>query len=158
MSKLKINKQLVDNKLLVYLSGTIDEDADFKPLDGLTQPQISFDFNDITLLNSCGIREWIGFIQKLPETTILQYQRCPQIIIEQINMVHGFFKSGSQIESFYAPYFCADCDKESKILLTTDKVKNNKAPETTCPNCGVEGMEFDALEEQYFHFLKSTEC
>jgi DNA-directed RNA polymerase subunit RPC12/RpoP len=155
MSKLKINKQLVDNKLLVHLSGTIDEDADFKPLDGLTQPQISFDFNDITLLNSCGIREWIGFIQKLPENTYLQYQRCPQIIIEQINMVHGFFKTGSQIESFYAPYFCAHCDKESKILLTTDKVKNNKAPAATCPHCGAQDMEFDALEEQYFHFLKS---
>ncbi len=155
MSKLKINKQLIENKLIVHLSGTIDEDADFKPLEGLNQPVISFDFNDITLLNSCGIREWIGFIQKLPENSNLHYQRCPQIIIEQINMVHGFFKSGSQIESFYAPYFCASCDKESKILVTADKIKNSKAPAAACPHCGAEGMEFDALEEQYFHFLKS---
>jgi hypothetical protein len=155
MSKLKINKQLIDNKLIVHLAGTIDEDADFKPLDNLTQPVITFDFNDITLLNSCGIREWIGFIQKLPASTLLHYQRCPQIIIEQINMVHGFFKSGSQIESFYAPYFCPNCDKESKILLTTDKIKNSKAPAATCPHCSAPGLEFDALEEQYFHFLKS---
>ncbi|MFP5492808.1 MAG: FmdB family zinc ribbon protein [Bacteriovoracia bacterium] len=155
MSKLKIDKQLLDGKLTVMLAGTIDEDADFLPLEGLSQPEIVFDFQQITLLNSCGIREWISFIAKLPAPTRVTYRRCPQIIIEQINMVHGFFREGAVIESFYAPYYCEKCDKESKLLLNTSQVKNRRAPDAACPHCGADGLEFDALEEQYFHFLKN---
>ncbi len=155
MSKLKIEKKLLDSKLTVSLVGTIDEDADFKPLDGLTQPEVIFDFDKVVMLNSCGIREWINFLGKLPAGIKVSYRQCPQIIIEQINMVHGFFREGAVIESFYAPYYCEDCDKESKILLKTEQVKNKKAPKAKCPHCGSENVEFDALEAQYFHFLKN---
>lgn len=155
MSKLQIDKQLLDNSLVVMLSGTIDEDADFKILDGLSQPSVIFDFDKVTMLNSCGIREWINFLTKLPPSTQVVYRHCPQIIIEQINMVHGFFREGAIIDSFYAPYYCESCDKEPKILLKTSQVKNKKAPAATCPFCSAEGIEFDALEEQYFHFLKN---
>jgi DNA-directed RNA polymerase subunit RPC12/RpoP len=155
MNKLKIVKQLIENNLHIHLSGIIDEDADFTPISGLDQPKISFDFKEITLLNSCGIREWISFINKIPDASRIHYTNCPQIIIEQINMVHGFFKTGSTIESFYGPYYCSSCDKESKILLKKTDIKNQKAPSQTCPHCQAPNMEFDALEEQYFHFLKS---
>jgi Zn finger protein HypA/HybF involved in hydrogenase expression len=155
MSKLKIDKELLDGVLTAQLAGTIDEDADFTPLQGLSQPSVIFDFHGVTMLNSCGIREWVSFIAKLPPTTRVTYRRCPQIIIEQINMVHGFFREGALIESFAAPYYCEHCDKESKVLLKTSQVQNRKAPTQTCPHCGEANMEFDALEEQYFHFLKN---
>jgi hypothetical protein len=155
MSKLGIEKQLLGSKLTVLLSGTIDEDADFNPLEGLSQPEIIFDFDKVQMLNSCGIREWISFMSKIPSTSKVIYRKCPQIIIEQINMVHGFFREGAVIESFYAPYYCESCDKESKLLLNTSQIKNRKAPVESCPLCKAEGMEFDALEEQYFHFLKN---
>jgi DNA-directed RNA polymerase subunit RPC12/RpoP len=155
MSKLKIDKELLDGTLNVLLAGTIDEDADFAPLHGLTQPKIVFDFHGISMLNSCGIREWVSFLTKLPSTTRFTYRRCPQIIIEQINMVHGFFREGAVIESFFAPYYCADCNKESKIELKATQVHGQRAPKMSCPHCGSSEMEFDALEEQYFHFLKN---
>jgi len=155
MSKLKIDKELLDGTLNVILAGTIDEDADFTPLQGLSQPKIVFDFHGISMLNSCGIREWVSFINKLPATTRFTYRRCPQIIIEQINMVHGFFREGAVIESFFAPYYCESCSKESKIELKATQVHGQRAPKTSCPHCGANDMEFDALEEQYFHFLKA---
>lgn len=155
MSKLKIDKELLDGTLNVMLMGTIDEDADFGPLHGLTQPKIVFDFHGISMLNSCGIREWISFIGKLPAATRFTYRRCPQIIIEQINMVHGFFREGAVIESFFAPYYCTECNKESKIELKATQVHGQRAPKMSCPACGAGEMEFDALEEQYFHFLKN---
>jgi anti-anti-sigma regulatory factor/DNA-directed RNA polymerase subunit RPC12/RpoP len=152
VKRLTINKQIVQDELHVELIGAIDEDADFKELAGLEQKTMSFDFKQVNMINSCGIREWIKFIEKVPEKTQLIYNNCPQIIIEQINMVHGFFRKGASINSFYAPYFCETCNKENKVFLRTEQVKNRKAPAMNCPKCGNE-MDFDAIEAQYFSFL-----
>lgn len=156
MKRLTINKQILQDELSVELIGCIDEDSDFKELAGLGQETISFDFDKISMINSCGIREWIKFIEILPARCSIVYKNCPQIIIEQINMVHGFFREGSNIESFYAPYYCEKCGKEAKLHLKSDQVKNRKAPKANCPHCGNEDVEFDAIEGQYFSFLGKT--
>lgn len=153
MKRLTINKQILQDELKVELIGAIDEDSDFKELAALGQQKIAFDFEKITMINSCGIREWIRFIEELPPTCKIFYKNCPQIIIEQINMVHGFFREGASIESFYAPYFCDKCSKESKVHIVSSQVKNRKAPSVNCPHCKNENIEFDAIEAQYFSFL-----
>ena len=152
MKRLTINKQILQDELNVELIGSIDEDADFKEITGIDQKSMAFDFGKVSMINSCGIREWIKFIEKIPEKTHVVYHNCPQIIIEQINMVHGFFKKGATINSFCAPYFCESCNVEHKIHLKSDQVKNRKAPKVNCPKCG-ETMDFDAIEAQYFSFL-----
>jgi hypothetical protein len=153
VKRLTINKQILQDELNVQLVGAIDEDSDFKELMGLEQKTISFDFDLVTMINSCGIREWIKFNEKLPPRSTILYKNCPQIIIEQINMVHGFFRQGAVIQSFYAPYYCEKCGKEAKIHVKSEQVKNRKAPSADCPHCGNEGIEFDAIEAQYFSFL-----
>lgn len=155
MKRLVINKQILLDELKVELIGAIDEDADFKELNGLEQKTVSFDFDKVTMINSCGIREWIKFLENIPATTNIVYKNCSQIIIEQINMVHGFFRKGASIHSLYAPYFCEKCNKEYKIHLSADQIKDRKAPKVLCPKCG-EGMDFDAIESQYFNFLGKT--
>ena len=152
MKRLTINKQILQDELYVELIGAIDEDSDFKELQGLEQKNVVFDFDKVTMINSCGIREWIKFLDIIPEKINIIYRNCPQIIIEQINMVHGFFRKGASIESFYAPYYCEKCGKETKMHLKSDQVKNRKAPKLECPKCGDE-MDFDAIEAQYFSFL-----
>ncbi len=153
MKKLTLNKQILQDELNVQLIGHIDEDADFKELLGLEQKKITLDFNQVSMINSCGIREWIRFLEKIPEESSIYYVNCPQIIIEQINMVHGFIRKGAEIHSFYAPYFCEKCEKESKIRLESSQVLNRKAPKVSCPHCKAESMDFDAIEGQYFSFL-----
>lgn len=155
--KLAINTQILDGTAMVTLSGEIDEDSNFSKLESLSDAKYVFDFNDITMINSCGIREWITFIEKLDPKISIVYQRCPQVIIEQINMVHGFLRAGAQIESFYAPYFSEDEDKEYKILLKVDQIKDGKAPDMKSPDTG-DDLEFDAIEEQYFNFLKQSQA
>jgi anti-anti-sigma regulatory factor len=152
LKRLTINKQILQDELNVELIGAIDEDSDFKELTGLEQKTISFDFDKVSMINSCGIREWIKFIEVFPEKNNIIYRNCPQIIIEQINMVHGFFRKGASIESFYAPYYCEKCGKENKIHIKAEQVKNRKAPKMDCEVCGEE-MDFDAIEAQYFSFL-----
>ena len=155
IEKLKTETQIIDNKLFVEFSGCIDEDSNFDKILAIKQSVYIFDFDKVTMINSCGIREWITFVEKLPSDALLEYHNCRQIIIEQINMVQGFIRKGAKIVSFYAPYFCEQCDNEHKIKVETNALSSGKAPSIQCPNCKQE-MEFDAIEEQYFAFLSQN--
>lgn len=151
---LDLKTKVLDGTVIVELSGAIDEDADFskiKELGGMSSYE--FHFENINSINSCGVREWTNFVSSLGEDCDIKYFNCRQIIIEQINMVHGFIPKNASIESFYAPYFCEDLDKEYKILLKACEVVDKKAPEVDCPD-GDHEMEFDAIEGQYFNFIK----
>ena len=103
------------------------------------------------MINSCGIREWIKYIQEVEGADVF-YVNCPQIVIEQVNMVHGFIRKGIVVESFYAPYYCVGCDVAKKILLKSSEMISLKAPIIHCDECK-NVLEFDAIEKQYFSFL-----
>ena len=149
-NKLKVTKQIKDGICYLAYSGDIDEDYVYDELLKDKQTKYLIDFNEIEMINSCGIREWIGFIEKLgPEARII-YINCPQIIVQQINMVEGFMTPNSYVHSFFAPYYCEELDLEKKILLKAEDVVDFKAP--VVHHEGHE-MEFDAHEKQYFHFL-----
>jgi len=143
------------SEIVVKFTGIIDEDVDFSAIEVVEKASYLFDFDGVKGINSCGIREWIQFSEKFKPSTRLIYQNCTQIIIEQINMVAGFFRNGSEVRNFYAPYFCEKCDEERKVRVDAGLIKAGAAPDMKCGTCG-ETMEFDALEEQYFRFLKMT--
>lgn len=149
--KLTINSRITGDEVHVELAGVIDEDAIFDKIKNLQMNKFIFDFNNVSMINSCGIREWIKYLQEI-EGAQIKYINCPQIIIEQVNMVHGFISKGIVVESFFAPYFCTNCDTEKKILLKNVEVINSKAPAKQCNTCKSE-LEFDAIEKQYFSFL-----
>ncbi|ATH08914.1 hypothetical protein BIY24_13445 [Halobacteriovorax marinus] len=151
---LKITIGQEGDSLLISFEGLIDEDSNFSELDGKIKGKVIFDFEKVSLINSCGIREWVNFLESVDKDSVLVYRNCRQIIIEQINMVHGFIREGATVESFYAPYYCEDCDKEFKMHLKVSDVKGSSAPAVKCPDCGSDEMEFDAIEEQYFQFIK----
>lgn len=149
--KLTITNRITGDEAYISLVGLIDEDANFDKIKSLKMNQFVFDFNNVTMINSCGIREWIKYISEF-ENAKITYVNCPQIIIEQVNMVHGFIKKDVTVESFYAPYFCNSCDTGKKILLKNSEVINMKPPAKLCNTCSSE-LEFDAIEKQYFSFL-----
>jgi len=133
-------------------SGAINEDFIY---DELVQNKFSkyiFDLNKVSLLNSCGIREWVKFLKELGDNVSLTYRNCPQMVVLQMNMVKGFLTENATVESFYAPYFNEDDDEEVKILLNTSEIIDGKAPEKKSDSGSV--LEFDGVEETYFRFLK----
>lgn len=141
------------DKVEAVFVGQIDEDADFSPLNGKTSSAMVFDLEGVDLINSCGIRDWIEFQKSLPQDMKIVYRKCPQVIVEQLNIVKGFVRENSEIESFYAPYYNEDKDEEVKILLKPSQVVEGKAP-TLKDDDGNE-LEFDEIEAQYFSFLKN---
>ncbi len=150
--KLDIQVHITGRKVEAAFVGNIDEDATFEKLLAISMDEYRFDLGQVKLMNSCGIREWINFLGKLPSGAKVTYANCRQIIVEQMNMVQGFLRPGAVIESFYAPYFCPDCDREKQMLLKVTDVKGRKAPAMKCEKHGCE-LEFDAIEEQYFNFI-----
>ena len=155
MSKLKMSMKIDGDNRLISLTGIIDETFDYSDLILNPGKIYKIDLNEIKMINSTGIREWIRFIETLGPAVAIQYFNCPQIVIQQMNMVAGFLTANAKVVSFYAPYFCDDTDEEEHVLLNASQIVNFKAPKHTKVQDGVEvELEFDAIEDQYFKFLK----
>lgn len=150
MSNLSVEVKTENDTTIVNLTGRIDEDADLKPILDLKDKKLHINFNNVEMINSCGIREWINMLGELSGK--ITYSHCPQSVIEQINMVHGFIKPGIDVKSFYAPYYEESTDEVKMILINTSDVVDNKAP--VMKNDAGEELEFDAIEAQYFQFIK----
>jgi len=79
---------------------------------------------------------------------------CSPAIVAQINLVNNFTGQGV-VKSFYAPYFCPNCDLEKVLLVETRdlySITPFKAPSCRCDECDGP-MDFDDMEESYFAFL-----
>jgi anti-anti-sigma regulatory factor len=155
MGQLKFNIEAKDGGLFVKVEGSINEDLHIEKLSELKAPKLVFDMDKIKNINSCGIREWIRLLESIGANAQIEYINCPQIVVQQMNMVSGFLGKNSKVTSFYAPYFCEDLDEEKQVLLQSSQVKDFKAPPITMNIKGEDyEMEFDAIEDQYFRFLK----
>ncbi len=151
-SSLTFEKEEFPDYVIFNISGQIDEDADLGSMTVDGKTKVIFNLNDVTMINSCGIRDWVEFQKNIDDATEIVYRNCPQVIIEQLNIIKGFIKSGGVVESFYAPYYDEKNDKEIKILLTPSEVVDGKAP--VKKNEDGEELDFDEIELQYFNFLK----
>jgi hypothetical protein len=79
---------------------------------------------------------------------------CSPAIVAQINLVNNFTGTGV-VKSFYAPYFCPQCDREKVLLIETRDAVGMRpyhAPTCRCDECDGP-MDFDDMEESYFAFL-----
>jgi len=155
MGHLKFNIAEQDNTLVVVVEGTINEDLQIEKLSELKSSLIVFDLEKVKMINSCGIREWIRLIESFGHEIKLEYVKVPQIVIQQMNMISGFLTKNAKVISFYAPYFIEELDEEKQILLRSDEINNFKAPKIDLNvNDTIFTLDFDAVEEQYFRFLR----
>ncbi|HMN67838.1 MAG TPA: hypothetical protein PKC28_04795 [Bdellovibrionales bacterium] len=152
-----INKSQDGTKVVLAIQGNIDEDANFTPPDLGSSSAIVLDLEEVTAINSVGIREWIKWVKTLPASLPLSVRRCPKIIVDQINMVAGFLPQGAVVESFYVPYYSDASGNEKMVLF--ENGKEFKGGDVHPPNevkdeTG-EVMEMDVIESKYFKFLKN---
>lgn len=143
--------------------GHLIESSDFRVvLTALqSQPkQLCLDLGGITRTNSVGVREWLLFLEQVPQTCTLIFRNVSRGIIEQANIVPNMLgRSSSQVQSFHVPYVCPQCGANKDAVIKSDQVKRVGAkfiaPSFDCAKCQKE-MELDWLEDQYFQFLKRT--
>lgn len=149
MISLKVNKQ--STLLAINVEGSIDEDASLPSLDFSGISHICFDFKELKLINSCGIRDWVNWLKAFPTSLKIEYTQCPPILIDQINMISGLLPQGGIVSSFYVPYFS---EKEDDVVLQLFN-KGQEVPEEISLPSG-ETVELDVIPEKYFKFLKQA--
>lgn len=152
-----ITKKPEASQLVFDLKGGIDEDANFTPPDLGSFMIVVLDLAGVTAINSVGIREWIKWVKSFPTSIKLKVRHCPKIIVDQINMVAGFLPAGTDIESFYVPYYSENSGTEKMVLFEKGKEydENGFNPPAEVKDETGEVMEMDVIEAKYFKFLKN---
>src|SRR3954470_15040467 len=131
-AKFQASVQARDDVTYVKLSGVIDEDNELGTLgDKLGAGTAVIDVSEIERINSCGVRDWVNWLSKAEKGGArVVLVECSPAIVAQINLVNNFTGQG-QVKSFYAPYFCPNCDIEKVFRVETPafyEVQPFKAP------------------------------
>jgi hypothetical protein len=149
----------------ISLEGPISENTELFSLPIKSEPLVEVDMQKVTFINSIGVKNWITWTNKIPSQNTVELQFCPTVIANQASSVHGFLPKNFYIKSFYAPFLCPDCSKDTTQLLERGKhfefatkadAEWVKLPEKImCPKCKNE-MEPDFVEKRMFAFLRKN--
>ena len=155
MKGFKTESILKNSSLVISLSGVMNEDAKFDPLDLSKASDFVLNLSGITLINSIGIRNWLKWSGHFPADKKIKLVNVPKAMIDQANMLANFFPKNSVFESFEVPYFCTSCEKSHSVFYESQNTKTIESvkDEGTCPKCG-SATELDVLKESYLRFLK----
>ncbi len=143
---------------LVELGGIFDQTIEIEPLIAdQTFSKLVIDFDQIKRMNSSGVRIWLLFIQKHSGKYPIEIRKCQPPIVEQMSLIDGFL-DGVTVQSIYLPYLCANCGNEASVLVEAKDFESLKTelPVVDCESCGAPKMDFDYIEDAYFHFLNKN--
>ena len=141
------------------LSGAIDDTANVLGLiKHAVRGRLVLDLGGIQFINSIGVREWIRFQQAAAAAGVqLELHRVAVVLVHQFNIVPAT-RGTAQIRSFFAPFFCEDCDAEHDMVLDerlhSDELRDRVAPPMKCPTCK-RLMPFRDPPELFLTFLKA---
>ncbi len=148
----------VDSNLIISMSGKIEDQ--FSQLINQLSPiflkfhQIHIDMDQLTFINSSGIREWVKMMILLKDRKTI-FKKCPVFIIRQANLVDGFFNDNTEVLSFYVSYYNESTDKEISVLY--EKSKHYGKGYLNIPDLVLQdGIEYkiDVIRSKYFAFLE----
>jgi hypothetical protein len=149
---LKIHLETVQaDCILVRFEGEIHENFKAKQVILPKAASYLINLSGLKSINSLGIREWSTFVANLCRNANVTLDECSVVFIDQANIVPQILSS-SKVTSFFAPYYCPQCNLELNCKLSSvthrKRLQERRAPQLI-HSCGAE-LQFDALEESYF--------
>jgi hypothetical protein len=124
-----------------YISGTIDEHADFSPV--LQQPgPLTLDLSGVKMVNSLGVRGWLKFLFDWGTRSELTYDKCSVAVVDQLVILESLTKPKDyliKIRSFYAPIECTSCTFSSEILVSYADLARAGSIDDLLPKCAACG-------------------
>jgi len=151
MSKFEFEIKSSVVSTVIKISGFLDEN--FVHTDYKIPPceKIVFDLEKLQGINSCGIRDFINLLKEIPSSAIVEYEKCPPLFIQQVNIVNGFLSSQRRVVSLYAPYIGVEDEDELNHFIDVRNLNISEIQKMI----SVQGKdyEFDGVVEKYFRFL-----
>ena len=143
-----------DGRTIVELSGVLDERADLGDItERIVGPNVEVRLSRVRRINSAGHLVWTRWLRSLLAAKLeLSFTECSPELIRQGNMNSVFFQ-GRPIVSFFAPFYCEQCDLNRDFLFRSADVIERGIGKRLCELCGNE-MVFDDVEQTYFLFLR----
>lgn len=143
--------------------GVLDEDVNFSivlELLGKLPPEtkiLQLDTGHIARMNSCGIREWLLFMERIPASLQVRFVNVGQLFMAQGSMIPGIFgRPGAKIVSFHVPFQCHACGHEFTAVFdrSAARLENDRhvLPPQPCPSCSA-SASMDLHEEEYLQLL-----
>lgn len=147
----------------VSIAGVVDESIEFPTLEKLPHGILRIHLDQVTRLNSMGLRSWILWMKTIPKQMLIEFHGCARGVVDQMSILDGFLPLSARVQSFQLPYRCSQCEHEELVLAvrerdfmeaTSDFKEKVLLPETrSCPQCKGT-MEWDIIPERYFSFLR----
>lgn len=126
---------LADNVWSIELQNSIDETVAFPDVPAAAKAVV-IDLGNATYINSYGIRNWVKWAEELTQKVPgqkIEIAKMPLSFIRAFSLIKEVLPPKVKIQSFYANYFCSECDEELAILV--ENLANVKVPEGNCPKC-----------------------
>ena len=139
------------------LTGAINENC-IEKLDEICDvagDACSLHLKGISYINSIGIKNWIGFLDKLTKNRKIKFIKTSTPIIRQLNMIPEIAKN-SEILDFYGDFLCEDCGFEKSILFDVTEGYDalvSRSEGLKCEQCESE-LEMEESPEEFFCFLQ----
>ncbi len=152
---LSVNRQPIEDGLLVDLNGTIEENVHFEELIGTFEGALTVKCRGITRINSVGVKTWMRYFQGLKaQGKVFRFIECSHPVIEQLNMISNF-ACGGEVLSILMPFSCLKCQNEFVVSSKTADLKatNLQVPVVKCEKSEC-GAQFDDDPEEYLYFLE----
>ena len=141
----------------IEFSGDISEDSEVSlaELPQKISKKCIFHMQEISMVNSCGVRAWVKFMREISGKSEVVFSACSPAVVSQINMIPNF-KGHADVKSLYCSYVCDNCDLEHLELFeegkNMPKSSTEPAPNIKCKSCG-EDMEMEEVSEDFFAWL-----
>jgi hypothetical protein len=141
-------------EVTLEIFGAIDAGAKFPSLQ--TKKNVVIKFQNVTLMNSYGIKVWCKWTAELKDLPMIFLEECPFVFAKNFSSIRGFLTPNMKVRSFYVPFYSDGTHETKNVLMSMNKdfgengfLNIPKAIDSK----GAE-MELDVDLRSYFQFLK----
>ncbi len=147
----KFEAKVTDETLMIMMSGEVTGQSQLPNTKNLKARKLIIDLAGLKYINSGGVRNWILWMAQAKENhpdVPFQFENFPTTFVRQVASIQGFLPPGSDVNTFFVPYYCPHCDHSAEQLYTKQKDLLKKIMSIPCAQCGKE-MDIDAVPEHY---------
>lgn len=148
--KLQTRSKTESDGLHVFISGPLNEDANFQSVQLPPNSPLHLHLDELTMINSTGIRNWLQWVSEHANAS-WKVWGCPPHFINQLNMIEGFLPTKARVQSFYVLFYSDSTSEQMQMLIDRDQWEQKKTIEAPLDKLG-NPMEPDYLEDRFFKF------